>query len=261
MDTDILRYIPAMFLDPKTIVEIAILWFIIYKTIVFLKDTTAVYAIRAIIVLTIFFFLCQRFGLTTINWIMTKMFTISVVALLIIFQQELRQGLVQIGRRSFFQSGYKSEEAELVIREIAAAAALMAKKKIGALIALQREMSLKNFVDSGSAIDAQVSSELLQAIFNEDSPIHDGGIVVVAGRLAAAGCLFPLSDNPEIDKALGMRHRAGIGISEETDAVVVLVSEETGTISIALNGRLTKNLTKEELTTILKGLLKKKSKR
>jgi diadenylate cyclase len=184
-----------------------------------------------------------------------------VVALLIIFQQELRQGLVQIGRRSFFQSGYKSEEAELVIREIAAAAALMAKKKIGALIALQREMSLKNFVDSGSAIDAQVSSELLQAIFNEDSPIHDGGIVVVAGRLAAAGCLFPLSDNPEIDKALGMRHRAGIGISEETDAVVVLVSEETGTISIALNGRLTKNLTKEELTTILKGLLKKKSKR
>jgi len=261
MTFDISQSITGLSFDIKTVVEITILWFMIYKIIVFLKDTKAVYAIRAIIFLIVFFFLCQRFGLDTLNWLMSKMFALSVLAVLIIFQQEFRQGLVQLGRRSLFSGGYKAEEAELVIREIAAAAAVMAKKKIGALIALQREMSLKNFIESGSILDSQVSSEILQAIFNEASPIHDGGVVVVAGRLSAAGCLFPLSDNPEIDKALGMRHRAGIGISEETDSVVVLVSEETGTISIALNGRLTKNLTKEELTTILKGLLKKKSKK
>ena len=258
---NILNFITQINYDWKMIVEIIILWIVFYRVIVFLKDTRAVYVVRGIFILIIAFFVFQQLGFVTLNWILTKMFTISIIGLLIIFQQELRQGLVQLGRRSFFYTGFKQEEAESAVRDVASAVSVMAKKKIGALIAIQREMGLKNYIDSGVPLYALISSELIQSVFNPKSPLHDGGMIIAGDHIACAGSLFPLSDNPDIDKAMGMRHRAGIGLSEESDSIIVIVSEETGTISLAINGRLTRNLSKEELTTILKGLIKKRKKK
>lgn len=246
--------------DWKMIVEVAMLWYVFYWIIVFLKDTKAVYVVRGLSLLLVMFFLVRWLNLATLSWMLTKMFAISVIGILIIFQTELREGLVHLGRRSIFYTGFKAEEAESIIRELSSAVAKLAKKKIGALIAVQREMGLKNYIESGIALDADISSELIQTIFNPKSPLHDGGVIIVGDKVACAASLFPLSDNPDIDKTFGMRHRAGIGLSEESDAVIILVSEETGMISLAINGRLTKNLNKEELVTILKGLLKKRSK-
>ncbi len=245
----------------KAILEIAILWFVFYRMLVFLKDTKAVYVIRGIFILVIAFFIFQKLGLNTLNWILTKIFALSVIALMIIFQPELRGGLSRLGQRPLFYTGFREEEIETLVREVTSAVNLLAKKKIGALIAIQREIGLKNYIESGIPLDAFVSSEFLQTIFTPASPLHDGGVIIQRDRVAAASCLFPLSDNPQIDKSLGMRHRAGIGLSEETDAIVIIVSEERGTISLAINGRITPNLKKEDLITILKGLLKKGKKR
>lgn len=253
-------FLSRLTFDWKMIVEIAILWAVFYRIIIFLKDTKAVYVIRGLSILIAAFFLFQQLGLTTLNWILTKIFAISIIGLLIIFQQELRQGLVQLGRRSFFYTGFVQEEAESIVRELTSAVAIMAKKKVGALIAIQRDMGLKTYIDSGIALDSQISSELIQSIFTPKSPLHDGGVIIVGELVACSGSLFPLSDNPDLDKTLGMRHRAGIGLSEESDAIVILVSEETGSVSLAINGRLTRNLSKEELSTILKGLIKKRKK-
>ncbi len=224
---------------------------------VFLKDTKAANVLKGIIILVVTFFIFQQLGLDTLNWILTNIFGISIIALFVLFQPELRQGLTKIGQQQFFSTGTKDEEIELFVTQISSAVTALAKKQIGALIAVQRNVGLRNYVESGILLDADISSELLQSIFAPASPLHDGGVVLVNNKIAAAGCLFPLSENPDIDKALGMRHRAAAGISEETDAVVVVVSEETGNISLAVNGRITGNLTKEDIILILKGLLKK----
>jgi len=250
-----------MRVDPKTVIEVVILWVVVYHILIFFKDTKAAYVIRGLFMLIVAFLVFQRLGFNTLNWILTKMFALSVIGLLIIFQPELRQGLVQLGKRSVFYTGFKEEEAEAIIREVTSGVSAMAKKQTGALIAIQRELGLKNYIESGVALDAVITSEILQSIFNPKAPLHDGGVIIVGDRIASAGSLFPLSDNPEVDKTLGMRHRAGVGLSEETDAIVIIVSEETGKISLAINGRLTRNLNKEELVTILKGLLKKRKKK
>jgi diadenylate cyclase len=246
--------------DPKAVVEILILWVVFYRIIMFLKDTRAAYLIRGIVLLGLAFIVFQRFELNTLNWILTKLFALSLIGLFVIFQPELRQGLIRLGKGSVFYTGFKEEEAEAVLREVTSAVAALAKKQVGALIAVQRELGLRNYIESGTRLDAMITSELVQSIFNENSPLHDGGVIIIGDRIASAGSLFPLSDNPELDKALGMRHRAGVGLSEETDAIVIIVSEETGKISLAISGRLTRNLNKDELVTILKGLLKKRKK-
>ncbi|MCD6540171.1 MAG: diadenylate cyclase CdaA [Candidatus Omnitrophica bacterium] len=245
----------------KAIVEIVILWFVFYRILLFLKGTKAVYVIRGIFILVVAFFVFQKLGFNTLNWILTKIFALSVIALMIIFQPELRGGLSRLGQRPLFYTGFREEEMETLIREVTSAVSILAKKRIGALLAIQREIGLKNYIESGVSLDALVSSEVLQTIFTPNSPLHDGGVIIQRERIAAASCLFPLSDNPQIDKSLGMRHRAGIGLSEETDALVIIVSEERGTISLAINGRITPNLKREDLTTILKGLLKRGKKR
>ncbi|MFC1514428.1 diadenylate cyclase CdaA [Candidatus Omnitrophota bacterium] len=247
--------------DWRMILEITILWFVFYRVLIFLKDTRSVYVIRGIFILIVAFFVFQKLGLNGLNWILTKMFALSVISLMIIFQPELRQGLTRLGQQPILYTGYRAEDIEVIVREVSAAVSTLARKRIGALIALQRQIGLKNYVESGIALDAQISSEFIQSIFTPESPLHDGGMVLAGQRIAAAACLFPLSENPDIDKALGMRHRAAVGLSEETDALVIIVSEERGTISLSINGRITPDLKKEDLITILKGLLKKGKKR
>ena len=229
----------------KYIIEILILWFFYYMLLLFIKGTRAVQVLKGLMILVIIFIITQELRLQIINWILTKIFTISVIAFLIIFQPELRRGLARIGQFGMF---YREKQ---ILDEIAKAAITLSKKKIGALIALEREIGLKTYIESGVVIDSQVTNELISSVFTPDTPLHDGGVVIRGSRIISAGCLFPLSQNPHIPKSLGTRHRAGIGLSEETDAVVLIVSEETGGMSIVTGGKLTKNIAEEDLSKML----------
>ena len=167
----------------KLVLEICILWFVLYHVMLFLKDTKAVNLLRGIIILIIAFFIFQKLGLDTLNWILTKIFAISIIALFVIFQPELRQGLTRLGQHQIFYFGPKEEEIESLIKEVSAAASALSKKSIGALIAIQRDVGLKDYMESGLIIDAEISSELLQSIFNPNSPLHDGGVIISNNRI------------------------------------------------------------------------------
>ncbi len=242
----------------KAIIEIVILWFVIYRIFLFLKGTKAVYLLRGIVILVIAFFFFQKMNFYVLSWFLTKFFAFFLILIVIIFQPELREGLIRLGKRHIFYIEPKQEEIEKVIREIVSATSIMSKKRIGALIAIKREIGLKNYIESGVILNADISSELLQNIFSPPAPLHDGGVIIDGVKIISAGCLFPLTDNPNLERALGMRHRAAVGLSEASDAVVIVVSEERGTISLAINGQLTRNLSPSDLQTILKGQLGRK---
>jgi diadenylate cyclase len=245
----------------KPLLEIMILWIMIYKILVFFEGTRAYQVFKGIIYLIIAFLLSQILGLDTLNWLLTKFFAISIIALVIIFQQELRHGLARLGQQHLFNFGLAEAEIVEIIEEITAATYKLARQKIGCLIAIERETKLKTYIESGISIDAQISSELIQSIFNPQSPIHDGGIITRGNRLVAASCLFPLSDNPNFSKIIGTRHRAALGITEQTDTVVIMVSEESGEISAACDGRFIPIVNRERLVNILKDLLIQNTKR
>jgi len=232
----------------KIVLEILILWFIFYMILLFIKGSRTVQVIKGLIIILILLVLTQQLGLTTISWIITKVFPISILAFLIIFQPELRRGLARLG-----QFGAMLKE-ERVIDEIVKSASILSKKKIGALIAIEREVGLRPYIESGVTIDSKVTSELINTIFMPNTPLHDGGIIVQGSAIVAAGCLFPLSQDQRLSKTTGTRHRAAIGLAEETDAVVVVVSEETGAISVSIAGKLTRDLDKETLSKILNNL-------
>lgn len=236
----------------KPVIEIAIIWFVIYKLLAFIKGTRAVQVLRGIIIITVLFFLTQQLQFDVINWIFTKLFALSVIAFLIVFQPELRSGLARIGREKVFGNILTEERA---IEEIAKSVSILARKKIGAIIAIQREVSLEPYTESGVSLDSGITSELLNTVFMPNTPLHDGGVVIHGDRIVAAGCLFPLSQNPDISKMLGTRHRSALGLTEETDAVCVVVSEETGIISVANSGKLTRDLDRDRLINHLRALL------
>ena len=236
----------------KFFIEIAILWFVFYMFLVFIKGTRALQVVKGILIIVIIFLITKELQLETITWILTKLFTISVIAFLVIFQPELRRGLARIG-----QFGMYSRQQE-TLDEIVKASLILSKKKIGALIAIERETGLRPYIESGVGMDSHVTNEVLATIFTPNAPLHDGGVIVQGSIIASAGCLFPLTQNPHISSALGTRHRAAIGLSEETDAVVVVVSEETGDISMAVNGKLTRHLDDNELGRMLSNIFRSK---
>lgn len=235
----------------KILIEIGILWFVYYGILIFAMGTRGVYVLRGIILIALFFIITKQVGFERINWILTKIFALSILAFLIIFQQEIRRGLANIGQRRWSRFFLKESE---IIKEITTACFLLSKRKIGALIAIERETRLENYIESGIDIDAKVNSELLTTIFMPNTPLHDGGIVISGERIAASGCLFPLTQNPKILATLGTRHRAALGLSEETDAIVIVVSEETGGVSVSIGGRLTHDLDRESLERVLGNL-------
>lgn len=221
-------------------IEILILWYVIYILLVFIKGTRTVQVLKGLFMLIVAFFLSQIIDLAVINWILMRVFAIAVVAFFIIFQPELRRGLARLGQSPFF--GVFSKEHRRIIDEIIKAVVALSRKKIGALIALEREIGLRTYIESGIPLASKVSSEIINTIFMPNTPLHDGGVIMRGGRIQAAGCLFPLTENPKVSKTLGTRHRAALGLSEETDAVVIVVSEETGAISLAVLGKLTRNI-------------------
>ena len=241
----------------KAIVEILILWIVVYRIFLFLKGTKAVYLLRGIIILVISLLAFQMLGLPILTRLLTYLFAFFLILMVIIFQPELREGLIRLGKRHIFSIEPKREEIEKTLREIVSAAGALSRKKMGALIAIKREIGLKRYIESGVVLNAELTSELLQNIFYPSAPLHDGGVVIDEATVIAASCLFPLSDNPSLEKTLGMRHRAAVGLSENSDSLVVAVSEENGSISLAINGQLTRNLTPNDLLTILKGQLTK----
>jgi len=239
----------------KPAIEITILWAAFYRVLVFFAGTRAFQVLKGITYLLAAFLLSQILGLDTLNWLLTKFFAISIIALLIIFQQELRQGLARLGQQHLFSISLAESEIVAVIDEITSAAFKLSRRKIGGLIAIEKETKLQTYIESGIPIDAKISSEIIQTIFNPQAPIHDGGIVIRGDRIVATSCLFPLSDNPNFSKIIGTRHRAALGITEQTDAIVILISEETSDISIAADGRFIPIVNEERLSNILKGML------
>lgn len=193
------------------------------------------------------------FELTTINWVLTKLFAVGVLAFLILFQPELRRGLARIGQNTMFSPFLKKGGT---VDEIVEACQRMSRIKRGALIAIERETGLKNYIESGIPIDAKVSAELLITLFATNTPTHDGAVIIEGDRIASAGSLFPLTQNQNLPRVLGTRHRAAIGITEETDAVCIVVSEETSAISVSVYGKLTRNLDEENLRRVLKSLFR-----
>lgn len=235
----------------KPCVETALFWYAYYQLLVFLRSTGALQVLKGLFVLFLFFVVVQFLGLSTIGRLMNQILPISVIAFLVVFQNELRRGLTRMGQTRMFKIFLKEEK---LVDEIVKAATGLAKKRIGALIAVEREMGLKAFAESGVPVDAVVSFELLSTIFMPQTPLHDGGIILRGSRIESAGCLFPLSQNQQISKTLGTRHRAALGLTEETDAVVIVVSEESGQVSIAERGELNLAVGADELRQRLMSL-------
>lgn len=244
----------------RIILEISILWFVIYQIMLFFTGTRALQVVRGIITLLIAFFLAQRLGLERLEWLLTKLFAISVLGILIIFQPEIRKGLARLGRRYLFSLPLPEEELDYILREITKAVDFLARQGIGALVAIERDDPLKTYTETGVAVDGIISADLLQNIFTPGSMLHDGGVIIQQGRITAAGCLFPLNEDSDMSRIFGMRHRAAIGLTQETDAVVIVVSEERQDISLVYEGRLFQEMKREDLLLKVKQLMKPKKK-
>ena len=228
----------------KPVTEIGLFWFAYYLLFVYIQDSGMAQALKGLAVLVAIFFISEILELKTILWILSHLFQLSIIGFFIVFQSELRRGLTKIGQSPLFKLFLKEER---LVDEIGKAVISMSKNKIGALIAIAREMNLKPYIESGIALDGVLTSELLFTIFMPNTPFHDGGIVIQGGRVIAVGCLFPLSQSQKLSKTLGTRHRAGLGLSEETDALVIVVSEETGIISLMSQGKVTRDIDEEKL--------------
>lgn len=237
--------------------EILILAVIFYYIIALFRGTRGVQVLTGLVV----FFLAALLAtytlhLDTLNWLLKRLSGYFVIAFVVIFQPEIRRVLAELGKRHVFQGDQTDRNTVMAVVK---AVSLLADRKIGALIGIEREIGTRTVQESGVALDSAPSAELLASLFFPHTPLHDGGVIIKNNRIVAAGCLFPLSARDEFSRTLGTRHRAAIGLTEETDAVAVVVSEETGTISVAYKGRLTRGLDPERLERVLTALLLKRS--
>ncbi len=236
----------------QDIADITIVAFIIYRLILLIRGTRAIQMLAGIGVLIVVYFGARELGLMTLYWLLGTFLSSIFLIIIIIFQRDIRRALTQMGQATPFTR--PQEDTSLSIKEIVVAAKMLSEKKLGALIIIERETGLKDYIESGQSIDSMVKSELLLSIFQTESPLHDGGVVIRKGRIQSARCFLPLSKNPYISKKLGTRHRAAIGLSEETDAVIVVISEETRQISLVQHGALTTDLDEKALTNRLEAI-------
>lgn len=242
------------------IIDIAILAYVVYKIIGLLQRTNAAKAARALLILMIALWLSYQFNLNAINFLLSKAVELGFLALVILFQPEIRRFLEQIGNNSvslsrFFRSDSPETELEKAIQETVEAYDEMSKNKVGALTVFERHTDLTNVISSGTAFQSSVNAELLKNIFYPKAPLHDGAVIIRRGKIAAAACMLPMSESMNLSKDLGMRHRAGLGMTERSDAVVAIVSEETGAISVSIGGTLRRHLSPETLGRVLQNEL------
>ncbi|MDC3417172.1 diadenylate cyclase CdaA [Aquibacillus salsiterrae] len=234
-------------------VDIALVWYVLYKLIMLIRGTKAIQLLKGIFVVLGIWFLSIVFDLRTVQWIMSQAIMWGFLGIIILFQPELRRALEQLGRGSFFSRNNVSEEESLnrTIEAIVKSCNYMAKRRIGALITIERETAMGDYIETGIPIHGRLTSELLTNIFIPNTPLHDGAVIIKQEEIVAAACYLPLSESPFISKELGTRHRAAMGIGEVTDALTIVVSEETGQISCTKNGELHRDLTQDRLMELL----------
>ena len=235
------------------ILDILIVTFIIYKLLDFIRETRAEQLAKGLLVLVIITVLSKVLQLYTLHWILSGVMTVGLIAIVVIFQPELRMGLEYLGRSKLSNvlTEVDKDEAKHMVGQLVEAVDTMSSSRTGALIVIEREISLNDIAETGTVIDAAVSAQLIGNIFYEGAPLHDGALIIRGDRLYAAGCVLPLTQNKDLNKELGTRHRAGIGITENSDALVIIVSEETGIISTAQNGKLTRFLDAKNIEKML----------
>ena len=234
--------------------DILIVTYIFYKILGFIKESRAEQLVKGLIVLVVAFFASDLLQLYTLNWILKGTMTIGTIALVVVFQPELRRALEYVGRSKLVRPAFKEigkEKAKAITDEFVKAVSALSSSRTGALIVLERETALTDIAETGTIIDAQISMEMIGNIFYEGAPLHDGAVIVRGDRLYAAGCVLPLTANKSLNKNLGTRHRAGIGITEHSDAIYIIVSEETGVISMVQDGKLTRFLDSKSVEKIL----------
>jgi diadenylate cyclase len=234
------------------VLDILIVSFLLYRLFSLMRGTRAVSMFFGLIVLFILSVVAQWFNLIAINWLVSSLRTVWVIAFVIIFQPELRRALALLGQNRLI-GRFVRQSSSGVIPEVVRGVGHLAEKQIGALIVFEKDMGLKNYIETGTPVDARVTSEMLETIFTPPSPLHDGAVIIQNDRIVAAGCILPLTQDQRLAPALGTRHRAAMGLSEESDAITVVVSEETGTVAYAQDGKLHRKI---DLNTLRSDLLK-----
>ena len=237
------------------VVDILIVSLLIYEGLKLIRGTRAVQMAAGSLLILLLFYVSQLFPLQTVTWLIRSVLVYVVFAVIVLFQTDIRRGLSQLGSAPLFRYFGRAERAAETVEEVSAAAGMLSKRSIGALIVIEREIGLRNYVESGIPLDAEVSYDLLTTIFQPSGPMHDGAVILQEDRIAAAACFLPLTVNPGLDRDLGTRHRAAIGLTEECDAVAVVVSEERGEISMAIRGRLHRRLSVDDLHERLKAVM------
>jgi len=247
--------LPAPWSTISVALDILLVAVVIYQVLVMIRGTRAAPMLAGVAVVAIIFYLARVGELTTLNWLISRLVPYVLFALIVVFQSEIRHVLADVGRRLRFGRGSASESD--TYDDIVLAANLFSQHQTGALIVIEREIGLRTYVESGVPLDARLSYDLLATIFRPSAPLHDGAVIVQKERVAAAACFLPLSMNPVLSTQLGTRHRAGMGITEETDAIAVIVSEETGAISVAVGGKIERDLSVEQLRERLSSELRR----
>ncbi len=237
--------------------DIAIVSFAVYELLKSIRGTRAAQMAVSVALIAGLFFGSRYFHLESVNWLIRNFVGYVVFAAIVLFQADIRRALVHFGRAPFFRYLDRRGATEEVVEELAVAASVLASRRIGAIIAIERQIGLRNYIEGGIPLDAALTSDLLISIFQTGSPLHDGAAIVQGDRVAAAACFLPLTVNPRLSRELGTRHRAAIGLTEENDALALVVSEETGTISLAIAGELERRLDLDQVRARLRGLLQR----
>lgn len=243
-----------------SVMDILVVSYIFYKGYMLMKETRAEQLLKGVVLILFLIPVSDLLNLTMLNWILSKTITIGVLSIIIIFQPEIRSALEHLGRTAFTdrQIFANEETVQKVVNEIVTAIGNLSVSRTGALVIIEQFTGLEDIIKTGTRIDAIVSSALLENIFVVNTPLHDGATIIRNDRVVSSGCFLPLTENRELNKKLGTRHRAAIGISEKSDAIIIVVSEETGTISLVLNGNMTRNYTEEKLRSTLTKIIKKR---
>lgn len=241
------------------LIDILVIWFLIYELMVLVRGTRAVQLFKGIIIIIVVKLISWYIGLTTVSWVMDQIINWGVIAMVVIFQPEIRRGLEHLGRGTMFtRTKTENEEEEALITQLDQAIQYMSKRRIGALIAIEMDTGLEEYIETGIPLDAEVTGALLINTFIPNTPLHDGAVIIKGGRIAVAAAYLPLSDSKLIPKELGARHRAAVGISEVTDALTIVISEETGGVSITKDNELIRDMTQENYLKFLRAHLYKK---
>jgi diadenylate cyclase len=236
------------------LIDILIVAFLIYQLLQFIRGTHAVQMALGALVLVLLYWLSQLLHLETVNWLLRTFMPYLVFGIIVVFQSEIRKVLAQLGKTPL-PGVFGSPRTEEVIDEVVLAATTLAAQRTGAIVVVERDMGLRSYIETGIALDAYVTYDLLISIFNPGTPLHDGAVIIQGNRVAAAACFLPLTVNPQLSRELGSRHRAAIGVTEDTDALAVVVSEETGVISLVVGGRIRRELDAASLKSALLDVL------